>query len=108
MTRRREAPPKVAKLPLILTDHDAELPGHLGKGQIKRHRRARKGNEAMMLVEGNRRIVLGVHHKCECSDPGAVCPGNAVDRQARAYSFAAMARGNGEPANAYRWNPACD
>ncbi len=89
MTRRCEAPPKGAKLPLVLTDRDAELPGHLGKGQIKRHRRARKGNEAMMLVEGNRRVILGVHHKCECAD-----------QQARTYSIAAMARGNGEPANA--------
>ncbi len=62
----------------------------------------------MMLVEGNRRIVLGVHHKCECSDLSAACPGNAVEQQARTYSFAAMARGNGEPANANRWNPACD
>ncbi len=93
-------PPKGAKLPLVLTDRDAELPGHLGKGQIKRHRRARKGNEAMMLVEGNRRVILGVHHKCECGDPGPICPGDAADQQARTYSIAAMARGNGEPANA--------
>ena len=50
-----------------------------------------------MLVKSGCRIILGVHDKCECRDLGAVCPSDAVEQQASAYSLAAVARGNGEP-----------
>ena len=36
--------------------------------QIEAHRRAREWDEAVMFVEGNRGIVLGVHHNCKGGD----------------------------------------